>query len=86
MVAALYSSRINGTKTFTKHGVNFGWKAIEDLYDRELQRAKRNEPMRVPRLKKRHVIRDAWTRLNVAPAKTMQVTKCTGKSAMLSLV
>ena len=29
----------------------------------------------VPKLRETHIIRDSWTKLNVAPAKIMQVRK-----------
>ena len=72
MIAALYSSRIGGTKQFYKNGVYIGWETIEDL---DLQRAKDGLSRRVPQLKYSHVVRDSWTRLNVLPAKIMQVNK-----------
>ena len=53
-------------------GVEFGWSAIEMLYERECNRVEGKTRM-VPRLKEVHVIRDSWTKLNVTPAKIMQV-------------
>ena len=73
MIAALYSSRTNGTKRFLKKGSSICWKAIEDVYDLDLQRAKAGLTRRVPGLKYCHIVRDSWTRLNVLPAKIMQV-------------
>ena len=73
MVAALYSSRTNGTKFFNFEGVNFGWKAIEQMFSREVERARVGIPRRVPGLRESYVQRDIWTRLNVKPAKIMQV-------------
>lgn len=54
-------------------GCNFGWKALEDLFFHEVERARTNQLRRVPDLKKSHIYRDYWTRLNVRPAKIMQV-------------
>ncbi len=48
----------------------FSWEVIEGLLDREL---KRGQMCRVPGLKENFVYRDSWTRLNVKPAKIMQV-------------
>ncbi len=67
MINTLYSSQRGGTKSFKLDGIEFGWKAIIDMYKRECER--RN----IPRLRESYVIRDAWTKLNVAPAKVMQV-------------
>ncbi len=44
------------------------------MWDRELDRAQKGLMCEVPRLLERHVDRDAWTKLNVLPAKIMQVT------------
>ena len=77
MVNALFSSKSGGTKLFKRgkdHGV-FGWNAIVAMYQREVGRAKQTLTRMVPRLKEVHVVRDAWTKLNVSPAKIMQV-KC----------
>ena len=73
MVAQLFQSRPSGARSFEVKGVSFGWKVIEKMYARELQRMKANTLVRVPGLKESHIIRDAWTRLNVKPAKIMQV-------------
>ena len=73
MVSALYSSKMERTKRFTYDGVEFGWTAIEDMFSRDLQRAKAGLPRRVPGLRESYVYRDIWTRLNVKPAKIMQV-------------
>ena len=60
MINALFSSKENGTKQFNRVD---GWKSITDLYEREL----------VPKLRKAHCLCDSWTKLNVLPAKIMQV-------------
>ena len=73
MIAALYSSRADGTKDFRINGVNFGWKSIVNVYESDLYRAQHGISRRVPGLKYAHVVRDSWTRLNVLPAKIMQV-------------
>ena len=73
MVNALYSSRASGTKQFQLEGNTFGWQAIVDLYLRECERRNKGAARSVPRLREVHVIRDSWTKLNVLPAKIMQV-------------
>ena len=74
MINALFSSKQGGTKQF-KHGEGpeFGWKAVTDLYERELLRAHNGQARMVPRLREAHCLRDSWTKLNVLPAKIMQV-------------
>ena len=61
--------------SFIKNGVYIGWETIEDVFHLDLQRAKDGLSRRVPQLKYSHVARDSWTRLNVLPAKIMQVNK-----------
>ena len=74
MVNALFSSKSTGTKHFQRSGqCRFGWDTIDDLYQRELSRVKLNCARMVPKLKETHCLRDAWTKLNVLPAKIMQV-------------
>jgi len=74
MINALFSSMVNGTKHFQQVGKpKFGWDTIDDLYKREVSRAQLNRARMVPRLKETHCLRDAWTKLNVLPAKIMQV-------------
>lgn len=73
MVNALFSSRQNGTKLFTLDDVEFGWSSVVSLYERECDRVKNGMTRMVPKLKEVHVIRDSWTKLNVTPAKIMQV-------------
>jgi hypothetical protein len=74
MLAALYSSRNEGgTKDLVTDGVHFGWRTIQDVYKADITRAKHGQSRRVPKLKYSYVVRDAWTRLNVLPAKIMQV-------------
>ena len=73
MIAALFSSRDEGTKDFSNENVTFGWDTIECVYRSDLARARRGLSRCVPGLKYSHIVRDAWTRLNVLPAKIMQV-------------
>lgn len=73
MIAALYSSRPRGSKKLSLDGVQFGWQTIEKLYDKEMERAAMGRSRKVPGLKYAFVYRDNWTRLNVRPAKIMQV-------------
>jgi hypothetical protein len=53
-------------------GTQFGWEELVLLKKREDARAAQNIPRRVPGLTQSYIDRDAWTRLNVAPAKIMQ--------------
>ncbi len=43
------------------------------MLKREVERMRTNNLVRVPGLRENHVYRDPWTRLNVKPAKVMQV-------------
>ena len=75
MINALFSSKGDGTKLF-KRGVqhySFGWDTIIAMYKWEVNRAKQLLTRMVPRLKEVHCVRDAWTKLNVSPAKIIQV-------------
>ena len=75
MVNALFSSKDGGTKQFKRgKGCVFGWKAISDLYKSEVVRVNNNQARMVPRLREAHILRDSWTKLNVLPAKIMQVS------------
>ena len=73
MINALFSSKDKGTKEFLLNGSNFGWDAIISLYARDCQRVSNGLTRMVPKMKESYIIRDAWTKLNVAPAKIMQV-------------
>lgn len=78
MVSALHSSRENSSKEFiTKDSIQYGWETIEAVYRSDLSRARRGVSRRVPDLKYSYVERDAWTKLNVHPAKIMQVYSLT---------
>ena len=75
MINAFFSSKIGGTKWF-KRGAQlstFGWDTIISMYQREVSRARQQLTRMVPRLKEVHCVRDAWMKLNVSPAKIMQV-------------
>ena len=74
MANALFSSKTDGSKLF-QHADKcvFGWKAIDDMYQRELEQSKQHLARMIPKLKENHVLHDAWTKLNVHPAKIMQV-------------
>ena len=78
MISALHHSRVDGTKPnrfrLGKKGTEFGWEAIEGMLRREIQRIQSGQLARVPGLKENFVHRDSWTRLNVKPAKIMQVS------------
>ena len=54
-------------------GVRFGWKAIEDQYNRDRIRTDQGCAPRVPCLRYNFVYRDIWTGLDVQPAKIMQL-------------
>ena len=43
------------------------------MFERECQRVSKGLTQMVPKLREAYIIRDAWTKLNVAPAKIMQV-------------
>ena len=73
MINALYSSQRGGTKSFEMDGSNFRWKVIIDMYKHEIERRNLGAARMVPRLRESYVLHDAWTKLNVAPAKVMQV-------------
>eukprot|EP00794_Sanderia_malayensis_P006654 gene6654-7400_t len=74
MVNALFASRNGGTKAFQmeKSGPMFGWKAIVGMWKRECSRVEAGAMRMVPKLLPSYIQRDAWTKLNVAPAKIVQ--------------
>ena len=75
MINSLFSSQSGGTKSFCNDkGTGFGWKAIFDLYTRECSRRDVGTARMVPKLRESYVLRDSWTKLNVMPAKIMQVS------------
>ena len=73
MINALHSSRDNGTKAFQHKGSTFGWIDIYKMWMRECERKDQGHARMIPRLRETHIIRDSWTKLNVSPAKIMQV-------------
>lgn len=73
MINALFSSQPGGTKSFILDGISFGWNPIRSMYERECRRVGNGLTRMVPKLKEVHIIRDSWTKLNVTPAKIMQV-------------
>jgi len=75
MINALFASKDGGARKFkTSTGIQFGWQAIVDMYTRECQRRDSGVARMIPRLREIHIIRDSWTKLNVTPAKIMQVS------------
>lgn len=75
MINALFSSKPSGSKQFQRpNKCMFGWQTINDLYKRELDRVSNGLTRMVPRLRESHCLQDAWTKLNVHPAKIMQVS------------
>ena len=75
MINALFLSKSGGTKQFQrgKEKSSFEWASIIDMYKRDVHRARQQQTRMVPHLKEVHVLRDAWTKLNISPAKIMQV-------------
>jgi len=83
MINALFSSKPSGSKLFQRaDNCVFGWQTIDRMYERELQRVDKNLTRMVPCLREAHCLRDAWTKLNVHPAKIMQVRACVFISSM----
>ena len=57
MVSALFQSdakATGGTQDFVKDGHHFGWKIIQDLYQRELEHIRSGQVTHVPKLKESH--------------------------------
>ena len=74
MINALFSSKEGGEKQFKcGKSTEFGWKAITDLYKRELTWVHKNQARMVPRLREAYCLHDSWTKLNVLLTKIMQV-------------
>ena len=77
MINALFASQEGGTKNFCDaSGIHFGWKAIMNMYSRECQRQEKGQTRMIPKLHEAYILRDSWTKLNVAPAKIMQLYVC----------
>ena len=74
MVNQLWASRPGGAKKFeTGDGILFGWEQIVGMWDREKERRDSDQIRLVPGLLESYIERDAWSKLNVKPAKIMQV-------------
>ena len=73
MINALHSSKESGTKAFIHKGSLFGWIDIYKMWMRECNRREKGIPRMVAKLRETRIIRDSWTKLNVSPAKIMQV-------------
>ena len=76
MINALHASQQGGTKNFELEGVTFGWASFASLHKGECERVRTGKTRMVPQLKEVHVIRHLWVRINVAPAKMLQVSSC----------
>lgn len=75
LINQLWASRDGGAKRFvTGNGrTQFGWKSICEMWQREKLKRDNNQIRLVPSLVEAYIERDAWTKLNVKPAKIMQV-------------
>jgi len=73
MIAALNSSRPEVFKDFTQDNHQFGWKTIQKVFAEDLDRTENELSQKVPGLKYAHIYRGNWMRLNVRPAKIIQV-------------
>lgn len=75
MINALYSSQSGGSKSFIWRGHCFGWTSLIDMYKRECARRNQGSARMIPKMRESYIIRDSWTKLNVAPAKIMQASQ-----------
>ncbi len=73
MINALYSSQRGGTKAFTLDSVQFGWQTVIDMYKRECDRHSSGCACAILKMRESYVLRDAWTKLNVLPAKITEL-------------
>ena len=73
MINALFSSKPGGTKAFVLDNVTFGWNSISMMFQRECQRISKGLTHMVPMLRVAVTKLNAWAKLNVTPAKVMQV-------------
>ena len=55
LISQLHQSRQGGTKEFCKNEVHFGWKAVQDLFSREIMRMKEGNRVWVPGLKSNYI-------------------------------
>ena len=75
MINQLFASQAEGAKEFRleREGVTFGWQQIRDMWEREKTKRDTFQTRLIPDLILSYIERDAWTKLNVKPAKIMQV-------------
>ena len=76
MINQLWASADNRAKNFVageNQSLNFGWKVLQEMWEREKTRRDNHLIRMVDGLVKSFIDRDAWTKLNVKPAKIMQV-------------
>jgi len=74
MVNALFSSKKDGMKHFNRgECIEFGWKAIIDIFEHESGRVRDGHTRMIAKLCEAHIIQDSCIKLNVSPAKIMQV-------------
>lgn len=73
MIAPFYSSKTKGPKIRTHDVVEFGWDTIEKIFTPNMARAEQGLSRNAPGLKFAFPHRYYWIRLNVRPAKIMQV-------------
>ena len=79
MINQLWANRIGGPKEFVSADrVKFGWRNIVHMWEWEKDKRDQNLIRTVPGLIKAYIDRDAWTTLNVKPAKIMQVSNDAG--------
>ena len=74
LINQLWASQTGGAKAFQMpDSTRFGWEVIEAMWEREKERRENHLVRMVPGLIFSYIKRDAWTKLNVPPAKIMQV-------------
>ena len=59
MISALFSSRPNGTKNFSKNGVCFGCLTIIEMWERDIKRTASGKLSSLPGMQQRYIIRDS---------------------------
>ena len=76
LINQLWASQAGGAKAFTfGDGFACGWEVIQAMWEREKERRSNHLIRMVPRLIHSYIQRDPWTKLNVPPAKIMQVSR-----------
>ena len=80
VIGQLYGSRPRGAKTFERNGILFGWRAIHDVYNEDIERARQGLALQVPGLCLNYVVRDAC--MDSIECKTLQnyATKANDRS------